>query len=349
MKRTFTFLLGCLFSSSFLFSQFTLTSSTHGLKAGDVQVMLKAEYVEAGLGGPKQVWNFSGLKLYGSEKSKVLDASTVEKYGIFPSSTVALSVDTDFRGMYRISGSANDHVGYYGKDYYVIYNQPHRRMIYPFSYGEYYQSYLSGYGVYGESSTDISGDYSFEADGYGTLILPNDVLPDVLRVKSTLSKYEFARCAYTETHQTKYLYYTSQHRYPVFSILETMWVNYQGDTSWHRSSAVNELVYHSDGDTPEKESPTPVSVQRKDYVHHVFPNPFNDEFTVKFELEESTSVSVELYSLEGIKIGDVCTRRVLPLGVHEFEYRASALPSGAYFIKFIFNETAFVKQVIKVK
>ncbi len=350
MKKLLTFLLACLLLSGSVFAQITLTSATHGLKAGDVQVMLKAEYVEAGLGGPKQVWNFSNLKLYGEEKSSVLDASTVEKYGLMPSATVALTAGSDFHGMYKITSNENDNVGHFGKDYYVVYNQPHRRMVYPFTYGDYYMSYLSGYGVYQdqEATTDINGDYTFEADAYGTLILPNDVLTNVLRVKTTFSKYEFARCFFTETHQTKYLYYTDKQRYPVFSIIETMWVNAKGDTSWHRSTAVNESVY-STTEKPAVPDIAQFSATRKEYTYGVYPNPFQEDFTVNFVLEEKTNVAVEFYSLEGVKLGEICSKRLLDKGTHTFEYKTPSLPSSTYFVKFIFNDQAFVEQVIKIK
>ncbi|MDR1951585.1 MAG: T9SS type A sorting domain-containing protein [Bacteroidales bacterium] len=348
MKKHTTFFAIFLLSGVGAFAQITLTSGKHGLKPGDVQVMHKAEYVEPGLGGAGQIWNFSDLKFYGEEKNIMLDATTVEKYGALPSATVAINTGGDYHGMFRITATENDNVGHFGDDYHIVFKQPHRRMVYPFTYGNYYSSYLSGYGVYGEDETDISGDYSFEADGYGTLILPNDVLRNVLRVKTTLSKYEFARCYYSETQQTKYLYYTDNQRYPVFAVLETMWINFKGDTSWHRSSAVNEFI-HNITEKPVAPDVPKMTIDRKEYIHGVYPNPFKEEFKVDFVLEEKTNVAVELYSFEGVKLGEICSRRSLEQGAHEFEYKNSALPSGTYFVKFIFNEHAFVKQIINIK
>jgi hypothetical protein len=221
-------------------------------------------------------------------------------------------------------------------------------MVYPFTYGNYYWSNFSGYGVYANDATsDITGDYSFEADAFGTLILPNNVLTNVLRVKHTLSRYEFARCYFSETHQTRYLFYSDNHRYPVFSILETMRISNDRDTTWHRSSAVNEFVHSISTNDPVVENV--IQTPRKEYVHNVFPNPFNEAFKVNFTLDEKTNVAVEFYTLEGIKLGDICSKRVLDQGVHEFEYKTSALPNGTYFVKFIFNDHAFVTQAIKIK
>ena len=330
------------------FAQITLTSGKHGLKPGDVQVMHKAEFVDPGPGGAGQVWNFSDLIFIGEEKNYMLDATTVEKYGVLPLATVAINNGGDYHGMFRITATENDNVGHFGKDYHIVFTQPYRRMVYPFTYGNYYRSHFSGYGVYGDDATDITGDYSFEADGYGTLILPNNVLTNVLRVKHTLSRYEFARCFYSETHQTRYLYYTDNHRYPVLSILETMWINNSRDTSWHRTVAVNEFT-HNIIEKPIVTDAPRLTIDRKEYIHGVYPNPFSEEFKAHFVLEEKTNVAIELYSFEGIKIGDICTRRSLERGSYEFEYKNSALPSGTYFVKFIFNEHAFVKQVINVR
>jgi hypothetical protein len=148
-------------------------------------------------------------------------------------------------------------------------------------------------------------------------------------------------------HQTRYLYYTENLRYPVFSTSETMWVNYRKDTTWHRSAAVNESV--QSGRVNEPTVWQPASTERKDYVHNVFPNPFRDDFKVNFALDEKTNVAIELYSFDGLKLGDICSKRALEQGVYEFEHKAPSLPSGTYFVKFIFNDHAFVKQTIKIR
>jgi hypothetical protein len=346
MKKISAFSIALLLSIC-CFSQITLTHSKHALKAGDVQIMHRAEYIEPGIGGAGQIWNFLNLKFTGEEKNYMLDATTVEKYGVLPSATVAINTGGDYHGMFRITPAENDNVGHFGKDYHMIFTQPHRRMVYPFTYGNYYSSNFSGYGVYADdATTDITGDYSFEADAYGTLILPNNVLTNVLRVKHTLSRYEFARCFFSETHQTRYLFYSDNQRYPVFSILESVQINNNRDTTWHRLSAVNESVHSISVDDPVIEKS---ATQRKEYVHSVFPNPFNEEFKVNFTLNEKTNVAVEFYTLEGIKIGDICSKRTLDQGVHEFEYKTSTLPNGTYFVKFMFDDHAFVTQVIKIK
>ena len=347
MKKIATFLAISLLGFS-AFSQITLTSTRHGLKPGDVQVMLRAEYADPGPGGAKQVWNFSDLKIYSEERNLMLDATTVEKYGVMPSATVAVTTGGDYHGMFRITATENDNIGYFGKDYHVVFSQPHRRMIYPFTFGDSYRAHFSGYGVYPGATTDIAGDYSFEADAYGTLILPNNILTNVLRVRTNVSRYEFARCYSSETHQTRYLYYTEDQRYPVFAALEVMWVNHNQDTTWHRSVAVNESVHAI---TPEDLLPEPLrpKVVRKEYIYSVFPNPFRDNLNVSFVLDEQTHVSVELYTVDGLKLNDVVSRRLLNQGSYEFNYNTSALPAAAYFVKFIFNDQAFVKQAIRIK
>jgi hypothetical protein len=351
VKKNTTLLLVLLLNISG-FSQITLTHSKHALKPGDVQVMHKAEFVEPGPAGVGQIWNFSDLKFNGEEKNYMLDATTVEKYGALPSATVAITAGGDYHGMFKITSTENDNVGHFGNDYHVVFTQPQRRMVYPFTYGNHYRSNFSGYGVYeNNSTTDITGDYSFEADAYGTLILPNNVLANVLRVKHTLSRYEFARCFFSETHQTRYLYYTDNQRYPVFSTVETMRINNSRDTTWHRTAAINEFVHtksNEDGNS-QGDNENSQRLVRKEYIHNVFPNPFNNEVRVNFVLEEKTNVAVEFYTLEGQKMRDICSKRLIEQGVYEFEYNTSTLPSGIYFVKFMFNDFAFVKQVIKIQ
>ncbi|MCL2413142.1 MAG: T9SS type A sorting domain-containing protein [Bacteroidales bacterium] len=348
MKKIATF-LGILLLSISDFSQTTLTFERHALRPGDVQVMHRASFVEAGPGGAGLIWNFSALEFTGEERNNILDATTVKKYGIFPSSNVAINTGTDgFHSMFRITSTGNENIGHFGENFHVVLTQPQRRMIYPFSFGNFHSSTFSGYGVYGNATTDIVGDYSFEADAWGTLILPNNILTNVLRVRHTLSRYEFAMCFASETHQTRYLFYTENVRYPVFAILETMRINNNRDTSWHRSAAVNEFVRTVSPDQPIVATERP-SIERREYIHSVFPNPFSDEINVNFTLEEQTNVSVELFTLEGLRVREILSRRVLEQGVHQFTHNTSDLPSGVYFVKFTFNDFAFVKQTIKIR
>jgi len=348
MKK-FVISFAVLLLSINVFSQATLTFERHALRPGDVQVMHRAEFVEPGPGGAGMIWNFSDLEFTGEERNQIVDATTTRMFGLFPSANVAINTGGDFHSMFRVTPFGNENLGHFGNDFHVVFTQPQRRLMYPFNFGNFHSSTFSGYGVYGNgATTEIVGDYSFEADAWGTLILPNNILTNVLRVRHTLARYEFAMCFFSETHQRRYLFYTEGQRYPVFAVLETMFINNNRDTTWHRSSAVNEFVRTVPADQPAIAERSMLT-ERREYVHSVFPNPFSDEFTVNFVLEELTNVSVELYTLEGMRLRTILPRRLLEQGVHEFTHNTSDLPSGVYFVKFLFNDFAFVKQVIKIR
>ncbi len=73
MKKLFFF---ALFWGMFsvVYAQITLTYAKHALKEGEVQHMLKADYVDPGMAGQGIVWDFSKLNIYGEEITEVRPA-----------------------------------------------------------------------------------------------------------------------------------------------------------------------------------------------------------------------------------------------------------------------------------
>jgi len=78
-----------------------------------------------------------------------------------------------------------EELGYENKDLKLnlVYSDPVLKMKYPFNYGEQYTDHFIGVAYYNEIYTiDFFGDYTVTADAYGTLILPDRVIENVLRV-----------------------------------------------------------------------------------------------------------------------------------------------------------------------
>lgn len=60
-----------------------------------------------------------------------------------------------------------------------------------------------------------------------------------------------------------------------------------------------------------------------------FPNPFNPNTTIKFDLYEDSEIDVTIFDLEGQKIKNIFNGS-LPKGQHQYEFKAENLTSGVY-------------------
>ena len=71
----------------------------------------------------------------------------------------------------------------------------------------------------------------------------------------------------------------------------------------------------------------PTSVQ----LHQNFPNPFNPSTTIRFDLNKSSNISLEVYSMLGQKVATLISNSVYGAGTHSISFNASNLASGNYF------------------
>ncbi len=343
MKRIFIFFCMAFIINS-LFAQTTIEYAKHGILLGDHTVMTKVEYVEPSYPGMSKIWDYTNLRVTGEEVDDVLAVEQTPFFEGMKKANLAIKVNDDFYSYFRTTPEKHEQIGYAGKGYKIVYSQPIVRMLYPFSYGSFYSGTYSGQGFYtGATTTDIAGDYSIEADAVGTLLLPgNIVLKNVLRVAATNNKYEFSRCYHNEAMQTKYLFYTQNQGSPVFAIIETRWVK-DKDTSYYKTAAVNKYIL------PDGKTTAQISKEEPKYNYVITPNPFNTNFTVKFEMNVETDVTIELMSAEGTKIANICkNKRYIP-GIHSLEYFGSTLPSATYYVRLTFGNKTYISNIIKIQ
>ncbi len=79
-----------------------------------------------------------------------------------------------------------------------------------------------------------------------------------------------------------------------------------------------------------------------------YPNPFNSETNIMFELPLASHVSLEIYNLLGQKVSDLVDGYLNP-GYHTVQWDASTSSSGIYFYKLMVGENTFLKQMTLLK
>ena len=83
-------------------------------------------------------------------------------------------------------------------------------------------------------------------------------------------------------------------------------------------------------------------------LYQNYPNPFNPSTTIKFELPQSSVVSLKVYDVLGNKVATL-VKDELTAGIHSVEFNADDLPSGTYFYRLQSNTFASVKKMLLLK
>ena len=79
-----------------------------------------------------------------------------------------------------------------------------------------------------------------------------------------------------------------------------------------------------------------------------YPNPFNPETTIKFDIAKSTFTELKIYDSRGSEVKTLVNEDLKP-GNYEFKFFAGNLPSGAYFYRLKTSEFTETKRMILVK
>ena len=78
----------------------------------------------------------------------------------------------------------------------------------------------------------------------------------------------------------------------------------------------------------------------------IYPNPFNPTTEIEFNLPYDANVVLSAYDLNGREVG-VIFDGYQTLGIHSYQWDASSLPSGVYYIRFQFdNQVQSMKAVL---
>jgi hypothetical protein len=79
---------------------------------------------------------------------------------------------------------------------------------------------------------------------------------------------------------------------------------------------------------------------------NVFPNPFNDQTTVALSVNAASSVSIELYNMEGQLITNIYNGDCLP-GLHKFDMNSTGIAAGVYMMKVKIDDEVKVIRLVR--
>ena len=296
MKKIYLVLVLVGFSLS-SYSQFLMNSNTHILRDGDEHYFNITNNVDPGNTGASQIWDFSNLETKSQLTSYMYSAYTTDKSADIPNAnTVLEEFGTKF--YFKTSDRIIEQFGTVTKNNTITkYDKPFVKMVFPFNYGDSYTGDFSGT-IEGANNYEasFSGTYILEADAYGTLILPGNIIyKNVFRIKTTKEQcYNNSNSCNCST--VSYKWYFHDLRYPLLTII-------QSQTS--KGIKTIRTAYYAKAENNNSNTDKSNSLVSDNINATIYPNPFSNEFKLDYTISIDTDVLIEIYDNSGKKVGSI--------------------------------------------
>lgn len=343
MKQVVLLLLAFLFTLT-ISAQVVLTYRNNALLPGDTIVTQDLVPFSPGNSGPEQVWDFSRIQFTGTKNESILSTKPADLYDGLIDFNVTLN-EKGYEYFYNLNETGSELVGLRNKDVSFTLSDPVLKMKYPVHYGNGFTDDFKGTGLNTiKSGTAISGDYSFEADAYGTIILSDRIIKDVLRIKVVEKKLQITTCNVYEVKTTNYNWYAPSARYPLLG-LSTRELKSNGQEPVISSTAVINPKMCNSGIILENSDTKDASLSLI-----LFPNPFIGKLYYNYFLREQVPVSIELVDMTGKTIVILAKDKTEPAGFHTGELDAGKynLKMGVYHFRFTYGDKVLVSKVVKM-
>ena len=356
MKTIFTFSVLIFFSFQ-LRAQTILTYSENGLIIGDSYNFQEIQFPDPGNAGPNQIWDFSKIQFTGKNPVSTLQSPTIPKLDGVGDYNLSLS-ENGYDYFMNCTQSDLEELGYTNSDLKMTlrYSDPVVKMKYPFSYGSQFTDHFIGVATYSETNTiDFFGDHTVSADASGTLILPDRIVDNTLRVKSVKTGLQINMCGTANVNIVKYSWYAAGYRYPLLTLTTVENHPSVGSPQITKTAYLNNQQPTKKGIIPGNTLASGLTDQAKltgkpDISVSLSPNPFSDKLTYNYFLNEPVNVSIELYNMSGKNISWLVKDQLQSVGSQTGELNSSmyGLVSGVYFIRFTFDKQVVIQKIVKI-
>jgi hypothetical protein len=349
VKKIFIFSIFSVFAAC-SFSQISLSFSKNSLVAGDSNGFREIQYIEPGNTGPNQIWDFSKIQFTGKiliSRMPPVPSQELDGVGKF---NILLSDDGN-EYYYYLNGDGIEEKGFTSKEkkLTMVYSDPVLKVKYPFSFGQQFNDKYAGIGMMNKTSrVDVSGDYTVTADAFGTLIMPDRVVRNTLRIKTVNKGLQINKCGSTEIYTERYLWYADGYRYPVLSI-SVMESRRSGKSQCVTRTAYVNLKQKNENIALPGSGQSEYQTDDTDVSVILFPNPFNEKLTYNYFLRKPAPVTIDLYDMSGKVKVHLLKNQVQEEGLHTGELAGATygLPPGVYYFRFTFDRKVIVSRVIK--
>lgn len=336
-----------------LAAQTTLTYQNNSLTINDSNTYQEIQFADPGASGPNQEWDFSRIQFTDKNQCSSVQFPTIQKLAGITACNLLLA-DNGYQYFLNSSENGLEEAGYVNNDQKLslVYFDPIIKMKYPFTFGNQYTDHFVGVALFdGTSKIDVAGDFTVSADAFGTLILPDRVIKDVLRIKSVKKGQQNNVCGITDFSITKYSWFAAGYRYPLLNLnivetrsngaspVITKTANYNIQQQYEKKAVVGAALQTSRTALPGSEIEVNVS-----------PNPFQNRLIYSYFLPESADVSIDVCGISGKTIGWIFKHQQQGAGLHNGEFYASkfGLAPGIYLIRFTIGKQSVIKRIVKL-
>ncbi len=296
----------------------------------DEQLYILTEVEDVGQPGHDQVWDFSNLKNHG-EVISYLKPFAGSAFADKCNNSNILIQEEHRSWLLKATPEGLAEYGSSTGQSVLIYDKPIIRFPFPFEYGssvsgEYSGAYLNPPG------RTVKGTYTTKADGFGVLILPdNVVLKDVIRVR-------FVQQRDNGTGFITYRWYASNAdpvlRYPLLSII-TSFNNDQMRVIRAAYFANASVMMLTEEPYNEQDKPYEYfSLHADPYELKIYPNPFIDYTKIEFIVPHDAHISLMVFDNQGRQVATLADRIFLE-GKYSEKFFGNR--QFIYFVRFAVN------------
>nr|WP_297167131.1 T9SS type A sorting domain-containing protein [uncultured Dysgonomonas sp.] len=376
--RRITCVLLILFNTALVLGQITL--QYNGIRPGDEIIKQQVDYKEPGREGENVIWDFSKLKSVNDQYSLVykkpylLNDSTYKmgkdlfKVKQVDPSTLVLGIEHNTMYYFKQNDNKLEILGHENPTTLLHYKTPMVAFVYPTDYGQSYTSQYKSEGLYSKRIPfESQGSIKITADAFGMIILPSgDTLEHIIRTKTVQIIHEVVKSKKPQNFNIvseTYKWYAKGYRYPVFESIKTY---HQEDSLQAKTFKTSfffppgEHLYLDD----DKENlavldslwnikhPLQPGTRSSDtetarnFSYNFYPNPVESQLTIEYYLENATSVTISMYSLDGKLLKNIDLGRK-DKGMYSEFIDCSTLSKGTYVLTIKTNTNTLSDKIMK--
>lgn len=326
MKKNLLFVLAISMSIANT-AQTTINGSDVNPSVGDSYTDNNTNYMSPGNAGANQTWDLSSLSSSGTTTSTISASTTNGANMLIDNGTGNLVYE-------NISSAAQEIKAIYsaGNNVTITYSNGEKVFQFPFTYNATYSdSFRATFTTNGYPAVR-SGNGMGTVDGYGTLILPNQTITDVVRVNYQQDYYDTIDIGspYIIHYTTNNYYWFRAGTHFVLATLSD--ANFGGQTSQYGlyTNAIN------------------VGIPRIEGVKgiNILGNPVQSQLNFTIEANDSKEIEYSLVDLSGQVVYQTNTTTVLP-GSNRLSINTDNLAKGMYALKISNGDNFISKLIIK--
>ena len=291
MKNKFYFLLCALLPLS-AFSQPAINLANMPQTGDQVMISICSDPIAPGNSGEMQTWDMGGLTEQEEQSFTYIDPATAPRIDSFPDANLVAQNWSGDYSFYQVSASGLKILGHVASippddTSLVISDQAEQLLELPYTYNHSHTSTFTGSSwVPGFGEFPFDGSLNFEADGYGTLILPNGTYENVVRYHFYREQVNYIN-GIPSTTQTKeqWAWVSAEYRFWLLLMEE----NFDGFNT-------TSLVWYDKNPYPASPAGISESVSKH---FEMYPNPVKSGNNLHIEWESGENVEVTLIAVNG--------------------------------------------------